>query len=459
MKKKIALFIAFLLFLSGVVACKKCEHVDANDDKKCDLCEKDFEDGKDLPDVPIKYEFKTPVTDRITLTESYEGKDFLADGIGVATVVAFTDGDTAIFRTSGGKKITVRFLGVDTPESTYKVEPWGFAASAHTKNALKNAKTIVLQAETLDENQRLDSTGNRYLSWVWVDGRLLNLELVELGLAAAKADGTRYAKDFIEAVQPVLAAKERIYGTKNDPDYDYTSTRLELSIKELREQYGTPEAIAESKGIGTKIKTTGTVVAKIGTSSAYIQQYGEDGQYYGIYVYGGYDTITSLIVGNTVTVSGTIGYYFGQLQISSITNKSVKKMASGNEDSIVPVETKLEDISMHNYNSIANLITINEELVITDYYDSEENNAFTLTTNYKLSDGNYLDIRVDQNTALFDEEGVRIRSGKDFVGKTISSFTGILSYYDPNFGQQTPEKYDGRVQLMWVSTDDIVFKK
>ena len=133
-------------------------------------------------------------------------------------------------------------------------------------------------------------------------------------------------------------------------------------------------------------------------------------------------------------------------------------MVAANEDSIVSLETKLEDISMHNYNSIANLITINEELVITDYYDSEENNAFTLKTNYQLSDGNFLDIRVDQNTALFDEEGIRIRSGERFVGKTITSFTGILSYYDPNFGQQDPEKYDGRVQLMWVSTDDVVFK-
>ena len=31
--------------------------------------------------------------------------------------------------------------------------------------------------------------------------------------------------------------------------------------------------------------------------------------------------------------------------------------------------------------------------------------SFTLTTNYRLSDGNFLDIRVDQNTALFDEDG------------------------------------------------------
>ena len=458
MKKRIALLIAFLLFLAGATACvrpKKCEHVDANDDKKCDLCQENYDDG---PEEKVPYEFKTPVTDSITLNESYEGKDFLEDGIGTATIVAFTDGDTAMFRTSGGHKITVRFLGIDTPESTYKVDPWGFAASAYTKNAIKNAKTIVLQAETLDPNARLDSTGNRYLAWVWVDGRLLNLEIAEVGLAAAKAEGTRYASQFIEAIQPVLKAKERIYGVKNDPDYNYTSTRKEFSIKELREQYGSEEAINTLKDNGLKIKVTGTVVRKIGGACAYIQQYGEDGKYYGIYIYGGYGTIGTLKPGYTVTVSGTIGYYYGQLQISSVTTASVKVMDRSGADTLVPIETKLADITKYDYDSIANFITLNEELVITSYYDSENNTSFTLTTNYQLSDGNFLDIRVDQNTALFDEKGIRITSGKSFVGKTISSFTGILSYYDPNYGQQDPEKYDGRIQLMWADESDVIFK-
>lgn len=452
MKKHIALFVALVLFLTCLTSCKKCEHVDADDDLKCDLCGKDFDDGKET------YEFTTPVTDSLKLNESYEGKDFVTDGIGLATVVAYTDGDTVIFKTSGGHKVTIRFLGIDTPESTYKVEPWGFAASAFTKNALKNAKTIVLQAETLDEKERLDSTGKRYLGWVWVDGRLLNLELAEVGLATSKAEGTQYASKFIEAIQPVMRAKERIYGVQNDPNFDYSSKREEYTIKQLRELYGTAEAISESRDIGKKVTITGTISKRFGSSSAYIQQADEDGNYYGIYLYGGYDQIKFFDEGTTITVNGTIGYYFGQLQISSVSNASIKVYSFTNKDNVVSTDMELEDISIYNYNAMGNLVTINEDIQITGYYDSDNETAFTLKTNYKCSDGNYLSIRVDQRITLKDEFGDRITSGESFVGKTITSFTGVVSYYDPNFGSQTPEVYDGYIQLMWANYSDVIFK-
>ena len=171
------------------------------------------------------YDYKTPETDKLKLTEDYEGKDFIKDGIGEVTISQFVDGDTANFRTKNGKNFTARFLGINTPESTYKVEPWGFAASKHTKNALKNAYKIVLQCD--DINDRVDSTGERYLSWVWLidengDSRLLNLELVELALAKAKANDTTLADVFVKAVYDVTMARCRIYGYENDPDYDYS---------------------------------------------------------------------------------------------------------------------------------------------------------------------------------------------------------------------------------------------
>lgn len=458
MKKRFAFIIALVAAILVATSCekpKKCEHRDANDDLKCDLCEAEFDDGAEKP---LEYEFKTPVTDRIKLEDSYEGKDFVTDGIGTATVVAFTDGDTAIFRTSGGTKITVRFLGVDTPESTYKVDPWGFTASSYTKNALKNANTIVLQAETLDENLRLDSTGKRYLAWVWVDGRLLNLELAEVGLATADATETRYASEFVEAINPVMKAKERIYGTRNDPHYDYDSPREEFSIKQLREKYGTAEAISNSLDAGKRISVTGTVTKRFGSGSAYIQQYDEDGNYYGIYIYGGYNQIKAFDEGTTITVKGTVGYYYGQLQISSVTNASIKVWSYTNKDTVVTTDLRLEDISINNYALNGNLVEIQEEIHITGYYNSEENNAFTLRTDYLCSDGNYLQIRVDQNIALTDENGNRITSGEQFVGKTITSIVAIASYYDPNFGSQSPEQYDGLIQLMWAKYSDVTFK-
>ena len=64
MKKLFALFLALVAVLITVTSCgggtKKCEHIDADDNLKCDLCDEAYDDGEDLPKP---YEFKTPITD------------------------------------------------------------------------------------------------------------------------------------------------------------------------------------------------------------------------------------------------------------------------------------------------------------------------------------------------------------------------------------------------------------
>ncbi len=113
----------------------------------------------------------------LQLVESdYQGQEFIADGIGVVTVYRYVDGDTTWFD-SEGTSFSVRYLGIDTPESTALYEPWGKAAAIYTQARLSNAETIVLQAE----GERMDGNG-RYLAWVWYrytaesDFILLNLE-------------------------------------------------------------------------------------------------------------------------------------------------------------------------------------------------------------------------------------------------------------------------------------------
>ena len=152
------------------------------------------------------YEYVTPETDALKLSAEWEGKDFIEDGIGEVTVSQYVDGDTTNFKTKNGFTFTARYLGINTPESTYKVEPWGFAASKYTKQQLKAAHKIVLQCD--DINDRVDSTGERYLAWVWLideagDSRLLNLELVEVALAKSKANDTSFAEVFNKAVYDV----------------------------------------------------------------------------------------------------------------------------------------------------------------------------------------------------------------------------------------------------------------
>ena len=55
------------------------------------------------------YDWKTPQTDKLKLTQSYEGKDFIEDGIGEVTPIRYVDGDTTIFKTSNGIQFTVRY--------------------------------------------------------------------------------------------------------------------------------------------------------------------------------------------------------------------------------------------------------------------------------------------------------------------------------------------------------------
>lgn len=99
----------------------------------------------------------------------------------VVTLVSCVDGDTATFKTKDGSYKT-RFLAVDTPETkhpTKKEQPFGKEASNYTCNALKKAKKIELE---YDENSDKYDKYDRLLAWVFVDGRLLQQELIQKGL-------------------------------------------------------------------------------------------------------------------------------------------------------------------------------------------------------------------------------------------------------------------------------------
>lgn len=92
------------------------------------------------------------------------------------------DGDTAKFKIDG-EEITVRFLGIDTPETVHPTkgeEPYGKEASNYTKQTLENADKIEIE---YDENASEKDKYERLLVWVWVDDTLLQEELISKGLA------------------------------------------------------------------------------------------------------------------------------------------------------------------------------------------------------------------------------------------------------------------------------------
>ena len=68
--------------------------------------------------------------------------------LGVEDIKAYVDGDTTHFyvptSVSPNGVLKARYLAVNTPESTGKIEEWGKKASNFTKTALSGATDIVL---------------------------------------------------------------------------------------------------------------------------------------------------------------------------------------------------------------------------------------------------------------------------------------------------------------------------
>lgn len=150
-----------------------------------------------------------------------ENQSFIDTGKGKVKLLRTVDGDTAHFTDpyasdQSDNVVKVRFLGIDTPESTYEVDPWGKAASKFTSQILRNAREIILESEGAE----MDSYG-RYLAYVWVDGELLNLILVQQAYSNSTAAlSSKYGNIMMEVANEVRKTGRRFYG-ETDPDYNY----------------------------------------------------------------------------------------------------------------------------------------------------------------------------------------------------------------------------------------------
>lgn len=99
----------------------------------------------------------------------------------VATVVRVVDGDTVHVRLQG-REFTVRYIGIDTPETVdprRDVQCYGREATAYNAS-LVSGKTVELEKD-VSETDRY----GRLLRYVYVDGRMVNEELVRGGYAFA----------------------------------------------------------------------------------------------------------------------------------------------------------------------------------------------------------------------------------------------------------------------------------
>jgi len=277
------------------------------------------------------------ITKSVKLTVPYEGKHFINEGIGEATLVKSTDGDTATFRLKTEETVIIRFYGVDTPESTGGIEKWGKAASLFTAEKLTTAHSIVLEASTTPAS--VDSYGTRYLGYVWYketadsDYKNLNLELVENGYSPSKCINTaayKYYSAFKEAETFAKSVPLRYWSDDDDP---YFSTEAqEITVKELvtnlEGYYNFDDDMGSKVRINAYIKSV-EYSASSGSRTVLFQAAEiVDGDEYVFNVYVGYESsqMASYIkIGNQYSITGTVQKYSGSFQISGLTYVPMKK--------------------------------------------------------------------------------------------------------------------------------------
>jgi micrococcal nuclease len=130
------------------------------------------------------------------------------------------DGDT-IKASINGEENTIRFIGIDTPETKYSTkdvdEPYAQEASDYTCNSVMSAKIVEIE---YDSNSDKSDKYGRILGWIFVDGNLLQKELVYNGLARVKYiyDDYKYLNEINEAEQYAKDNKLGIWSDSKEAD-------------------------------------------------------------------------------------------------------------------------------------------------------------------------------------------------------------------------------------------------
>lgn len=145
------------------------------------------------------------------------------------TFESCVDGDT-IRVLIEGKKTTIRFLAIDTPETKHPkkgVEPYGKEASDYTCNRVKNAKKLEIE---YDKGSSKTDKYERELGWIFVDDSLLQKELIEKGYAKVSYLYGKYM--YTEELQKEEEkAKESKLGVWSDEVQNETNNNTKDELK------------------------------------------------------------------------------------------------------------------------------------------------------------------------------------------------------------------------------------
>lgn len=372
------------------------------------------------------------------------------------TVKQFVDGDTTHFFVPSsvmpGGVLKGRYLAVNTPESTGKIEEYGKKASSFTKEKLSSAVSIIIESDTATWDA--DSTGDRYLVWVWykpsedAEYRNLNIEILQNGLAiASNSANNQYGTTCIAAINQAKEQKLHVHSGQKDPDF-YYGDAIELTLKELRSN-------VSSYG-NMKVAFNG-VVTMNDNNGVYVEDYDpETDMYYGMFVYYGFNLngkgMDILTVGNEVRIVGSVQYYEGggTWQVSDLNYRlmkpddpgNIQKLSEGHSPAYVTITADTfngnitipneegepavkrwaemalgTSIEMKNLKVVDSYTTTNEE--------SSSKGAFTLECEVN---GREIDVRT---TVLLDKDGNIIKASA-YEGKTID-VKGMIDYFNGSY--------------------------
>ena len=367
----------------------------------------------------------------------------------VADIKNYVDGDTTHFyvptSVSENGVLKARYLAVNTPESTGKIEVWGKKASSFTKSKLSSATEIVLESDNHVWN--FDSTGGRHLVWVWYkpEGsdtyRNLNIELLQNGLSIASKSGeNRYGEICLAAINQAKNNKLHVHSNETDPDF-YYGEALPVTLKHLRTNIELYENM--------KVAFEGVVTYEA-PQTVYVEEYDpETDMYYGMTVYYGYNLagagLEILQKGNRVRIVGSVQYYAtaGTWQVSDI---KYVDMRPNDPNNVQLISTGHEASNRVTEPSVFNNTTVDIE-VMNSLEDAEDTTVKTFDYAH-LSLGasvSFENIRVGSVYTTSNEES----ASKGAMTLTCRQFAEMISVrtvvlYDDNGELITAEAYEGK---------------
>lgn len=390
----------------------------------------------------------------------------------VVTVKTYVDGDTTHFNDPNNEisdtgTIKARYIAINTPESTGRIEEYGKKASRFTREKLERASSIMIESN--DENWNADSTGSRYLLWIWyktsedAEWRNLNVEILQNGLAlASNTGGNRYGEIANNALQQAREKKINMYSGIKDAEV-YSGDAIAVTLKELRTNLNVYERDDENSYYNKKVSFDGVIVKDNGNRSIYVESLEVDeltGLHYGMTCFYGFDqnswALEVLSVGNYVRIVGSVQYYEtgNTYQIADMTYvvrnpddpSSIKQLDNEkhepayqtidvkklNDGTTVPIEIETDDeivVKNVKYGELVMDTSVKlEGLTVTKVYTTatgDSKGALTLTCRTK--DGVTITVRTNVL-----RNGTSIVTADEFEGKTIN-VEGVINYYNGKY--------------------------